>query len=540
MDAIGGNATIYAGFVWYNVITYPTDIEPMKNWDPKLGLLFLIVNDIGFASGIASVLIATYLGVVAGKLKNIQRQVFALRAGIIGDIALGLAVVSLFCFFLGFAAYGFVKYQPRRYIPAFFAFLCFMLCLGMGAYVVFSRSWAVAEEEKELQRRGDTRLPKYDEKKVSGRPDRLKAQTQKYSTQALFFGAFCYFAATFFGASERPFAEPYVLAISASFGTACTAVVVNTILLVQEAYLTSDLQREKYWGHVEPIANYSSMFFFAATAFFFWALAFIGLIKTNKGWEDWWEIMMVAGVSGFIGMIVLWYIFLQTKMQITCIGDLPTTVEKMGEVGYPEANPDLFVQIIDAASMQASFCAGNVFFEILFSDFGSPVYTAFYFILSCATMVMGCWVVIIATLTSASLTSFENDEQRKMFAAKMHRWPDIVFGLTLASQISWVLSVIAGGETKYPEWRAIFGRNVPVAGGILALIMILALWFWVRRVYKRCWDEGVVKAKERMARGPQTEMTEIQPRKDVETTEEPKEEIPMSSGMETAQIADAL
>eukprot|EP01006_Ploeotia_vitrea_P048362 TRINITY_DN67227_c5_g1_i1.p1 TRINITY_DN67227_c5_g1~~TRINITY_DN67227_c5_g1_i1.p1 ORF type:complete len:145 (+),score=11.85 TRINITY_DN67227_c5_g1_i1:200-634(+) len=117
-------------------------------------------------------------------------------------------------------------------------------------------------------------------------------------------------------------------------------------------------------------------------------------------------------------------------------------------------------------------------------------------------MVCGGWVVIIATLSSALMSSFGDTKKRLQFTALMENFVDVrAFWFLNFSQIAWIASQIPGGGTKYfnepshtvpsdvPVW-------IPFGLGCFGTITMIILWQSVRGSWVKIWEAAAKKVAE--------------------------------------------
>lgn len=105
----------------------------------------------------------------------------------------------------------------------------------------------------------------------------------------------------------------------------------------------------------------------------------------------------------------------------------------------------------------ATFVAGNVCFELLFSEaLSSYGYNTYYFFMTTLCFVTAV-VAVATTTTFGILIDFLDSENKKMkFGSKVHFLKNMVFYLMFASLASWLMACIALGEVKYKHKLYLF------------------------------------------------------------------------------------
>ena len=134
----------------------------------------------------------------------------------------------------------------------------------------------------------------------------------------------------------------------------------------------------------------------------------------------------------------------------------------------------------DTLSAQASFVAGNVFYEILFSDKGDvPWANYYYFSLACVTLVLGSLVVVLSQAIGVAVTNLCSPQAKMRFGRQLNP-SGAMFLMFNVSQFTWLLSLAAMGYVKYQSrWMVSF------AWGVAGLVTMAVLWYVVRGRWKR-------------------------------------------------------
>jgi hypothetical protein len=120
----------------------------------------------------------------------------------------------------------------------------------------------------------------------------------------------------------------------------------------------------------------------------------------------------------------------------------------------------------------ATFVAGNVCFELLFSEaLSTPAFDTYYFFMTVFCFVTSV-IAVASTTTFGILIDFLDNENKKMkFGSRVHLLKNMVFYLMFASLASWLLACIALGEVKYKNKANLFEPSLII--GAFFFIVIL-------------------------------------------------------------------
>lgn len=568
---IGNQATIAAGFTFYNVVTFATDIEGLQNLSETRKCFFNLVNVATVAFGIISACLSTSVQIMVTDLKMRYRsgQPVSFEAFLANIDGIRQAIVysfsiSLVGFIVGFGIYGITKLrvsdedtdqnfeanatesaifgasdegnqmeQMREHVlgsgeqTVMYATvtcaglaLFFTACLAfwinsMASMIVdiervvmmadegFSSSDLRAKAESSCRQRlakvtamfcgcqGIEYLGNNDVGRLNlsiaivddgasvspeeGQHHLLESMLGAFAFRSLFFGGFAYFAIDFLFTPTWYWSPFYALAMSLSF---CCSVVIITISLlytVQSGRLQTSRMRDLFASKmVWPVRAAYAMFLHAL----FWQLCGFILIGQVKDFDysDFsapdpdidFQFFYDLATPGLICLLIA----IATRIIVT---NKATEISQSANKSSSSDNTDMpaneskrdscdrMLKRMDAAANSASFCAGNVFFEILFSSMGKEGAVDFpgdqalwtkltnhwYFMFSGLTFMLGTTVVIISTIVTVWAQALQDPSSKRQFARQMHVLSVACAKLFRYSQFSWLLAVGAMGVVKW-------------------------------------------------------------------------------------------
>ncbi len=294
--------------------------------------------------------------------------------------------------------------------------------------------------------------------------------------RALFFGAFAYFAAMFFYTPGRPAAYYYLVPMGLSFGFAVVVTSVGASVSLQLEALTNERAKEHF--AVSAVAPMRWLYFlYLSTILLFFAGFFqIGYIKPGFDfpWDPQGGYTYVIVGGGLAGLAYA-SLFLILEFNNVWVGEkLPAKKIYKDELNALEVDAKLPAREAEKGhsssirsdsvdvladnliyeawkaramqrnisySTQASFVAGNAFYEVLFTDINPqyPFQSYVYVICCVATTVAGCLVVMLATSAAVNLV---NDYT-------FSRVDSRVFNLFSLMTFTWLVSLLVLDRVKY-------------------------------------------------------------------------------------------
>ena len=564
---IGNQATIAAGFTFYNVVTFATDIEGLQNLSETSKCIFNLVNVATVAFGIISACLSTSVQIMVADLKTRYRsgqqvsfEAFLTKIDGTRQAIVYSFTISLVGFIVGFGIYGITKLhvkdnetnqnlvagnatdsamiaasdegaqmeQIREHVLGsgeqtvmYATVVCAGLALLFTACLAFwinSMASMVVDIEQVIMMADDSsshlgkveascrrRLAKVTamfcgcqgieylgnndvgrlnlsiavhddaagDSSEQGQHQLLESMLGAFAFRSLFFGGFAYFAIDFLFTPTWYWSPVYAVSMSLSF---CCSVVIITISLlytVQSGRLQTCRMRNLFASKmVWPVRAAYAMFLHAL----FWQLCGFILIGRVKDFDysDFsapvpdidFQFFFDLATPGFVCLLIAiaTRIIVTNKATAISMSKRSSSLETAINATEPKHdNCDRMLKRMDAAANSASFCAGNVFFEVLFSSMGKEGAVEFpgdnalwtkltnhwYFLLSGLTFMLGTTVVIISTIVTVWAHALEDADSKRHFARQMHLLSVACAKLFRYSQFSWLLAVGAMGVVKW-------------------------------------------------------------------------------------------
>jgi hypothetical protein len=531
----GSQATISSGFIFYNVVTYGTGIAPSSKSmaSDALKMAFLELTAITLAAGFVSAVYDSLLNFGAlGLRPGKQMKAFLVRCKFLVNACVWLYHLSMLGFLGNFAICGVVIFPNASaphvdrslYVPTITSGLALLLILQGYAISTWWKKRA-DEDAASAPTPSEAEL----EQMTADNSRKLAIQSSN-TNRALFFGAFAYFAlicaGNLKGRSEL-IDLLYPIFMSFAFTLSVVCVVWSRITAVNSTACTSNQVRHRYLYYSDPLLTGHMVLTLVTAGCFMGAFAICGWEKFISNYYDVCYIMLfgsgvllVGGVVPLLAKGVLWYRVVMAAAphsvlngsQLTSPGEGCSpkweedrelqTIAKLRD-GVPENGPDgggaaptddpslaeagavskrHIPQIVQISS-QMSFVAGNVFYEILFSEANaSMIYNYIYFISASTTFLAGVLVFLTSGVVSylSELAVAERQKLALAQALKKSKVKIILFVLGQIVTFSWLISLSVFGVVKYQRlstsWEPSF---------VMSMISILALLISIVAIRRR-------------------------------------------------------
>eukprot|EP01048_Picozoa_sp_COSAG05_P006096 COSAG05_NODE_380_length_10564_cov_116.331676_3_plen_930_part_00 len=581
---IGSQATVAAGFTFYNVVTFATDIESLANTSELRKCIFNVINVSTVAFGILAACFATGIQIAVTDLKaqrvagnQISFDIFLHKIERVRKLVVNCFAMSLVCFIAGFGIYGLTKLaitDPKssaepgsngttplviqegastqlketemravselrsfhesivQLAPIICASLALLFTVMLSFWMKSMASLMVDIEQliklstsaDVIARHNNSRvctalgkalamicgcqgidhLGRTDVARLrlkiafqdseddatnpvhgEGQHEVLQAMLGAFAFRSLFFGGFAYFAIDFLFTPTWTWSPCYALAMSLSFSCAVVIITISLLYTVQSSRLQTSACRDVLATKmVYPVRIAYAMFLHSL----FWQLC--GFMLTGKikdfDYSDFsqpdpaidFQFVFDLAIPGCVCLVVAVTTRIIVTMKATELSEIenefrPSSSEidildsrfSIDETLSKKENWRRMLSRMDASANAASFCAGNVFYEVLFSTIGKEGAVDFpgsnndamwtkltnhwYFIFSGITFMLGTTVVIISTIVTVWIHSLETETSKRIFARKMHVLSVLCAKLFRYSQFSWLLAVAAMGVVKW-------------------------------------------------------------------------------------------
>lgn len=497
MNSIGSQITLCAGFVFYNMITFRTDIIdlvyftrckaggycgtahrpefcdaaaiaagslcniPLKPWVEP----FLQVVCGSFCLGFSTVLIAMVINLVGEFYftSNQQREAFAERMSILSSATLFSYQVALCLFLVVHAMYGLVKMNPFHIEPALSSLLSLLSLLAARIYVDRSYSKAASIH----QAASSSMLPAEDDHPFICE---LRNELDSWPSSALFFGSFAYFAVMFFYGPNRRLSTPYLYAMGLSFGASITIKTTVSLIQIRLVSLMSERAKLAFSKDMRPLMKLLYAMYVASIMSFFVGFCLIGYVKPGFAIRYPPRFAPATVIAGGITMIAIVYSSMFNARRLVSAREVFRLFSERGRLRNAsyEAWRRLQIQSNSSVQKQAVFVAGNSFFEVLFTDLN----------VSNTDFTLASWGYLagnsLATCCGGLVLFMTMQENRALADDKHYLYHNrLVFKLFICATYMWVFTLLCLDKCKFNGdlWGVTFYWGV-----VGMLILILALY----------------------------------------------------------------
>jgi len=518
LNTTGSQATISSGFVFYNVVTFSSDVLPLNQTSYELKIAFLLVCAATLATGVIASGVDSIITLTLTNLESPKkREAFLRQSSGMVSLCVRTYQVSMVGFLSGFALVGLVKFPRISLISSYYVPIYFIPAVSaLGAAVLVGLGWislrilwsstnglqsvnAMCSESVESSTFEDDRVA-----------NRMKCQDM-VSNRALFFGGFAYFTiclfASGFAQTHRDVADQwYLIPLCCTFTLSVVVIIWSANYSINNELCTSQEHRRR-------MRESSTTFYYTHLAVSILAtvsfpIAFISIESYNTS---------PYGVLVLRGMCLLFFLLPIAVWKIMKLGTNHTDEEisllflsphleaspshgpKLRErfrwasdvlITDPGIldEPERILNQVEATATQSAFIAGNVFYEILFAESapnGAPWICDVYFVASSVTFISGCAVVGVATAISFVVTKLGMDKvDKKTYIASRVRFvknlqrlkvKKILFGLSILCIFSWVTALTALGAAKY-RVKQTFWEPSFSSGLVAALLLSWSLY----------------------------------------------------------------
>ena len=487
----GSQATISSGFVFYNVVTYGTDIVGIATTGHALKVAFLGLSSLTLAAGLVSSIYDSILSLCITELTLTQQAKFLRGSSGMISVCIYTFQVSIVCFLVGFGLFGNVKFQQESFVPLGCA-IGAIVCIILGwIFVNFCRKRANEAVEAQATCTVAPALGKIDiedsevgtsndessKNKINSRLERQKMM----ASRALFFGGFSYFALCFFSQQSRGVVEDmYPVLMSLSFSLSMVVVVWSGVYQIAEKECTTVYAKIKLLEFTQPMFRIHVIFCLLPMITFTSAFAMIGWIKSIDTYADYAPVML-SGTSLLVFLFMSGLVRICRSVQKNVFGGSETatpadvdTDAVRDHAQQADAAHKRFVGQVQLTASQAAFIAGNVFYEILFAQaYADPFYNYVYYVSATITFVSGVAVVGTATLVEYLNGKLNNNHQRRHFIVQLKQLQvkRLMFTLNSICIFSWLCSLSVFGLVKYKVLHQLW--QPPFAFSMFGLVILL-------------------------------------------------------------------
>ena len=490
INEVGSQATLASAFLFYNVVTFQTDILALPFHQLQQAQLFLFANVLAITSGLTSAILDSIITVFTYNLPLDVQKSFFLRAVIsLSSLTESLFYLALVGWYVVFGLFGFTKYTSVSYTPIIFASIGFVVT-ALGA--THLNSAKVLVDLDISSRRLEVATAGKDERREAASSSQCIARPallNQIAFRVLFLGGFAYNAVNFFqlqpaGAGvQYNYDACYLIFMSLCFALSLTIVTWAAVYNIKMLSCSS-LQAKIAFGEATRGFYLLSCWMAAGVVVtLFVGFGMVGFVKDRIFYLNWFDmapVMVIASIMGGVGCVVAFFVVRKAYLDAIEIdsssnNDGPTTSSSTSSNNNTFSYQRIETQFGVAASM-SSFIAGNVCYEILFTQtLGQKAWNNYWYM--CGnnwTFAAGTTVVAVSTLITFYFAELHSDAQKIAFGKQAKQFKKLIFFLTVSSLFTWIVGSLWLGRIKYTSTHLDTNMWIPsfafgIFGGVVTL-----------------------------------------------------------------------
>lgn len=483
INTAGSMSTFAAGYLYYNLVTFDTDVLRLS-WNDPIDAntrLFLWANMITITFALVAAVQDTLISLIVNYYQSAQaRLVFIRSYWILCRSCTWYYYLSLIGWFVVFGLFGVVKFSHYSYAPFAYALsgIAMMVC-GMGYLSNVRHQVARGHLPSEVS---DEEVWKQHGRENVNNVINRHSLLSSIAFTVIFLGGYAYFAICFFNFNNRRFELVYLHAMSISFMTSMWVMVFADRYSYQMAKCTSiaakyQFAQSTYYFYIGTI----SLAYVVVVSLLIGFIV-LGNIKTISNYKE------VQGIVSFSVLLIIALVLPVLFWLVTVYNEVKSTTfetqiaEKNDTRIVAQENIDRFRKQILSGVMTAGYIAGNVCYEILFSDANSQYDIAnyYYFFTMTLTFATGIAAIVLATVATLCLGEISGLEGKTTFISKIKYLKLMIFVLSLGSLFFWQASVIALGEVKYTGDKKLNEPSVVL--GVSGLVVLVWALYRMKRI----------------------------------------------------------
>eukprot|EP00927_Polykrikos_kofoidii_P043291 TRINITY_DN37348_c0_g1_i1.p1 TRINITY_DN37348_c0_g1~~TRINITY_DN37348_c0_g1_i1.p1 ORF type:complete len:1092 (-),score=161.22 TRINITY_DN37348_c0_g1_i1:159-3434(-) len=530
MDLFSSQASLFSGFVFYNVCCFDTDIlqAPITS-SYVLGITgwnqtFIAFTVAAFSFGMATVNCGSefrHLMQRAGTL--VEQSLFARHAQVAIRMASFQRFLAMSGFIVSFALLGLVKLKPMRPEP-FVATIVSLFLYALLERWMRQSYRAAANFEGSLDDLGVW----VDAFGSEWRTTYPRIQTQiAHGTQALFFGSFAYNAINFFFRPEALMGPSYAVMMSICFMISLCIVLSENNMQLRYHSLQTEAKKEKFGRSTTQFVRDLYMFVQRLLQAFLVGITLMGFVKlwqwvetatpicnfntavethTGEGGcqliatealadQEYYSRTYGLMISG--GGLVAFVLTFECRRYVLNLAvnisrkfaELTRSINTTRKTLLRQSSIEVALKAIPFADFKedvslrmtaATFQAGNVFYEVLFTTVNPDKvgHNIIYLGFSVITLVLGCCSVAIGIEILFWFDDFPTSIAKSHFVNEVQPAAALLYYLYVGSLLSWLLAMLSSSQVKYGEDQAWFSFITCGPG----LLIVLVSWCFVKFV----------------------------------------------------------
>jgi len=466
INNFGAQGTLASGFVFYNVVTFFTDVIGLSYQDQNTSNIFLFFNVLSICAGLMCAVLDSLITGFTNQFVSRRESFLFLQ------FTKSLGRMTELCFYLGmgswyalFAVCGYTKFTMATPLPAICSIIAVIISIMGSTYMDSAFSWVNVGR---WSSKSVDALSEVDKLKL----DKRSGVFSTVSYNVLFLGGFAYNCIIFFnfqldqeGTRYRSLEQAYVAITSACFALSISIITLSSTYDTFCTNCLSKLRAYEFALLVEPIFNASMVAAALVVLLLVMAFGMIGFVKYRPFYPNWELMAPVMLWTSVITFVLIAGIAFRIKMHVTtvreeCKGSQSSGgknniesrdgVKKTDQKSYDFSKALTQYSVLSSTS---SFVAGNVCYEILFSEAkktGADVWQSYwYFVCNNITFSFGVCTVSLTTLMTLAIWSMETVAEKHLLASRLHLIKGFLFFMSFSSLFFWMFGTIVGDGVKY-------------------------------------------------------------------------------------------
>ena len=464
-NSAGGMATFAAGYLNYNLCTMETDVFslPYAEDNASAARAFVTFNVLSVTLAFVACVLDSILTQFASDFRTHEfRQKFLQSQQIISTSCTVLYNLTLFTWFWVYGLIGIVKYSRNSYIPTYYAII------GMVG-LIFGFTYLRQKFIMHTKTSNDDELDDGNTEQQSVALSRVTV-LNTIAFSVIFLGGYAYYNVLFFNFRHRNYQVEYLHSMSLCFMVSIWVMVlsdgyVNTMTLIVKFSQKKAFARDTFPFYFGILA----LSYICVVALLL-GLSFVGYIKvTSVNMESVCVIIFTVGAitTLVISAPIVWSVALIFKIiaaddsnsKQSRQSNLKQSREIMTKASYRsdearlygEKYYEAFTGQLSEEAWTAGFIAGNVCYEILFTDLVSKyhIVNSMYMVFLTVTFAFSLAAIIISITVILLFGELRTTQAKLLFAIRIKYVKKILFMLSFGSLLTWLLASCFMAEAKY-------------------------------------------------------------------------------------------
>ena len=467
----GSQATLTSAFIFYNILTQYSDVLTWNKQSFITGL-WIFVNVFSVTTSLLSAIfdsiISFYSTIITshhGRFKYLQ----ATRG--IQILISVFFYVSLGGWFILFGILGFTKYHIVSYIPVVFTIVFGLLTMAGSIYL--ESVYSVLSIELGYK---DNKIQTNVERSCQHNKDKA-TRLNAIAFKVLFLGGFAYNAVLFFQFQGLPFDNVYLTFMSATFCISLTIVSWASFYNIKLSNCLSEVEQNEFSSATHNFYEFACLLAALVLILLLCGYSLIGLIKNRQFYTDWFQLFPIMIATAIKTLIACASSFFTIRNQY--LSSINIKEDKSARDEYVSNH---ILDQIEVASSAASFVAGNVCYEILFTQtLSGKIYNFIYIAINNTTFFAGVFTVAYSVQANYFLGELDSESKKFHFLSLLRKQKGRIFAVSTSMLLTWLLALILLGKVKYISIHA-KQSDISMILGIIGTVLFLYFSYRIKSI----------------------------------------------------------